>query len=114
MTKQKINYLDFKIDKLTRSVENVATGDCFPTEIMHLTKADLKTVTKNNGWLFNWKKELDADSREVFKLTIQGNPTIIQGLVSLSVEDDHVYMHLIESAPFNKGRAKIYLGVPGN
>jgi len=34
--------------------------------------------------------------------------------VSLRVEDDHVYMHLIESAPFNKGRAKIYLGVHGN
>jgi len=23
-------------------------------------------------------------------------------------------MHLIESAPFNKGKAKIYLGIPGN
>lgn len=27
---------------------------------------------------------------------------------------DHVYMHLVESAPFNKGKAKIYAGVPGN
>lgn len=35
-------------------------------------------------------------------------------MVSLSVEDDHVYMHLIESASFNKGKTKIYLGVPGN
>jgi hypothetical protein len=23
-------------------------------------------------------------------------------------------MHLIESAPFNKGKGKVYLGVPGN
>ena len=27
---------------------------------------------------------------------------------------DHVYMHLVESAPFNKGKQKIYAGVPGN
>ncbi len=114
MKKQKINYLDFKIDKLTRSVENVITGDSFPTDISHLTRADIKQVTKKNDWLFNWKKELDTDNREVYKLTIQGNESVIQGLVSLSVEDDHVYMHLIESAPFNKGRTKIYLGVPGN
>jgi hypothetical protein len=47
-------------------------------------------------------------------LTIQGNPDIIQGLVSISVEDDHMYMHLVESAPFNLGRNKLYEGVPGN
>jgi hypothetical protein len=27
---------------------------------------------------------------------------------------DHVFMHLVESAPFNKGKGKIYAGVPGN
>jgi hypothetical protein len=112
--KQKINYLDFEIDKLTRSVENVATGDSFPTEVTYLTRIDLKQITKKNGWLFNWKKEFDIDSREVYKLAIQGNSNIIQGLISLSIEDDHIYMHLIESAQFNKGRTKIYLGVPGN
>jgi hypothetical protein len=38
----------------------------------------------------------------------------IQGLVCLEVKDDHVYMHLVESAPFNKGKTKIYSGVAGN
>ena len=38
----------------------------------------------------------------------------IQGVVSLEVKTDHVYMHLIESAPFNIGKNKVYLGVPGN
>jgi hypothetical protein len=112
--KSKINYLDFEIDKLTRSIENASTGDSFPTEISLLLLSDLKLVTKKNGWLFNWKKELDAPEKEVYKLSIQGNPSIIQGLVSLSIETDHVYMHLIESASFNKGKSKIYLGVPGN
>lgn len=47
-------------------------------------------------------------------MTIAGNPTIIQGLMSLEVKTDHVYMHLVESAPFNKGKTKVYSGVPGN
>jgi hypothetical protein len=47
-------------------------------------------------------------------LTIVGNPKIIQGLISLEVKSDHVYMHLVKSAPFNKGKTKMYSGVPGN
>ena len=53
-------------------------------------------------------------SRDVFKLTIPNNPNNIQGVVSLEVKPDHVFMHLIESAPFNIGKHKTYLGVPGN
>ena len=114
MNEKKIIYLDFEIDKLTRSIENAVSGDSFPTEISYLTRVDLKQVTKKNGWIFNWRKELDSDRKEVYKLTIQGNSSVIQGLVSLSIEDDHIYMHLIESASFNKGKTKTYLGVPGN
>jgi hypothetical protein len=42
--------LDFIIDKLTNSIENVQTGDVFPTNTTLLTIADLKTITKKNGW----------------------------------------------------------------
>jgi hypothetical protein len=34
--------------------------------------------------------------------------------VSLEVKADHVYMHLLENAPFNKGQTKVYVGVAGN
>ena len=34
--------------------------------------------------------------------------------MSIEVKFDHVYIHLIESAPFNKGKNKVYSGVPGN
>jgi hypothetical protein len=68
--KRKINYLDFEIDKLTRSIENVASGDSFQTDISHVTISDLKQVSKKSGWLFNWKSELSHNNREVFKLTI--------------------------------------------
>ncbi|HEY4286959.1 MAG TPA: hypothetical protein VGN00_07655 [Puia sp.] len=106
--------LDFEIDKLTNSIENVISRDSFRTEIALVTKEDVKAITKKNGWAFNWKFEFGQLGRDVYKLTIVDNPKVIQGLISLSVEIDHVYMHLIESAPFNKGRTKIYAGVPGN
>lgn len=38
--------LDFIVDKLTNSIENVVTGDRFATEISIITLADLKNVTK--------------------------------------------------------------------
>jgi hypothetical protein len=106
--------LDFIVDKLTNSIENVITGDSFATDISVLTQQDLKTVSKKNGWLFNWKEEFKEPTRDIFKLTIVNNPSIIQGLISLEVKEDHVYMHLVENAPFNKGKTKVYSGVAGN
>lgn len=47
-------------------------------------------------------------------MTIEGNPSIIQGLLSLTIEFDHVYMDLLESSPFNIGKNKVYEGVAGN
>jgi len=105
---------DFEVDKLTNSIENIITGDSFPTDITFLTKNDLKVITKKNGWAFNWKAEFTQNEREVYKLTIVNNPTIIQGLVSLTIKPDHIFLNLLESAPFNIGQNKLYAGVPGN
>jgi hypothetical protein len=106
--------LDLEVDKLTNSIENVITGDSFPTDITIITPADLKNITIKNGWKFDWKIEFKQPARDVYKLTIVNNQSIIQGLISLEVKSDHVYMHLVENAPFNKGKTKIYAGVPGN
>lgn len=106
--------LAFEIDKLTRSIENVVTGDSFQTVVLPLTKDDLKTVTKKKGWLFDWKQEFKTTGRCIFKLTITDNPNVIQGLVCLEVKPDHVAMQLVESAPFNVGRDKVNEGVLGN
>jgi hypothetical protein len=111
--KRRIIHLDFVVDRLTNSIENVKSGDSFKTEVSLVTKDELKGVLKKNGWVFDWKSELKAPEIEVYKLTIAGSLNI-QGLMSLTFRDDHIYMHLIESAPFNKGRTKTYIGVPGN
>lgn len=111
--KEKIG-LDIEIDELTNSIRNTISGDSFPTDIIRLSKTDLKTITKKVGWQFDWKIELQQPERDVYKLTITNNEKIIQGLISLEVKPDHVFMHLVESAPFNKGKTKLYSGVPGN
>jgi len=104
----------FEIDELTNSVKNIISGDSFSTDISRITRSDLKKITKKNGWLFDWKLELKHPEREIYKISIVNNQTIIQGLISLEVRSDHVFMHLVESAPFNKGKTKLYSGVPGN
>ncbi len=114
MRKQKIIGLDFIIDRLTNSIQNTISGDSFPTEVSLLSKADIKQITKKNGWNFNWKSEFDNNMKEFYKLTISNNPTIIQGVICLTIETDHVFMDLVESAPFNIGKNKLYEGVAGN
>ena len=106
--------LDFEIDKLTNSIENAFTGDSFSTDIAIISNSEIKTITKKNGWLFDWKFEFKQPERDVYKLTIVNNQAIIQGLISIEIKFDHVYLHLVESASFNKGKEKIYAGVPGN
>ena len=114
MKKLQNSGLNFIIDKLTNSIQNVVTGDNFATDISLITTVDLRTVTKKNNWQFDWKWEFKQPQRDVYKLTIVNNQSVIQGLISLEIKSDHVYMHLVESAPFNKGKTKVYAGVPGN
>jgi hypothetical protein len=112
--KNKIHYNDFIVDRLTNSIVNTISGDNLKTEVSLLSKEDLKQIEKQKGWLFDWKAELKANNKEVYKLTIVNNLQIIQGLCSLTINADHVAIHLIENAPFNRGKTKLYEGVPGN
>jgi hypothetical protein len=51
-------HIDIEIDRPTNSIVNTISGDSFPTEILPVTKADLKSITKKNDWKFNWKGEV--------------------------------------------------------
>jgi hypothetical protein len=106
--------LDFEIDKITESIENAQTGETLNTFVLPVTRADLEEVTKKNGWLFDWKLEFSEPERHIYKLVAEQEPKIIHGLVSLEKLEDHVFIHLIESALFNIGKTKKYLGVAGN
>ena len=113
MKKVKKILLDIEIDKLTNSIENIVSGDIFDTDIFQLFSKDSKQINKAD-WQFNWQEQLKLTDRKTYKLVIKDNTKIIQGLISLTDQGDHIYMHLIESAKFNKGKTKIYAGVPGN
>lgn len=106
--------LEFVVDKITNSIENAITGDSFQTEVSILNRTDLKALSDKKLWVFDWKSEVKDPRKEVFKLTIIHNPNVIQGLISIEDKQNHVFMHLLESAVFNKGKDKVYLGVPGN
>jgi hypothetical protein len=94
-------YLDFEVDRLTNSIENAVSGEVFDTLILKLT--DGKEIKKSE-WVFNWHTEIKDSTKQVFKLTTINNPSIIHGLISLTDKGDHIFMNLIESAKFNKGK----------
>jgi len=107
---------DFLIDKITECIEEVATGKIFETDLKLVTKAaELKGVTKRNGWDFKWKEFLKIPGRQVYKLVIKDDPNnVIQGLISIQVQDGWIEMHHIENASHNFSKAKQYAGVCGN
>ena len=113
MKKHKQKGLDFIVDKLTNSIENIQTGEVFDTIIIRLASAE-NNVIKKMDWRFDWLKEINDKTKESFKITTANNPNIIQGLVSIEDKQDHIFMHLIESAKFNVGKNKVYVGVPAN
>ena len=105
---------DLEIDKLTHSLEDTTTGDILLTKVLPLDKADLRVLTKKLGWKFNWKTEFIAPEKQVFKIILQQQPDIIQGLICFEKKRDHLFMPLIETAPHNLGKTKKYFGVAGN
>jgi hypothetical protein len=113
MKSERPRRLDFEVDKLTNSIENTLTGENVETEIIRLGPQDA-AILKKLQWLFDWDKEFRKPSREIYALIPKGNHAIWHGLVSASDEPDHIFMRLIESAPFNMGRDKLFAGVMGN
>lgn len=98
---------------LKGSIKNTFTGEVFETEITSFKIPDLKKLAKAD-WQFDWTKEATDKNKRVVKLITTDNPDVVHGLLSIGDNIDHVLMSLIESAWFNKGKGKLYKGVPGN
>lgn len=107
MKKQEEIQLNFEIDKLTNSIENSISGEVFDTSVQQIS--DPKLIKKTD-----WHTEIKDKSKAVYGLATISNPTIFQGIISMTDRGDHIFMDLIESAKFNKGRKKLYKGVAGN
>lgn len=111
MRKRKETELDFEVDKLTNSIENAISGEVFGTFVAQIS--EIKKIKKTD-WTFNWQAEIKDKTKSVYCLTTLNNQDIIQGLISLIDKGDHIFMDLIESSKFNKGKNKLYKGVAGN
>jgi hypothetical protein len=101
--------IDIEIDALTNSITKVSTNESFETEVIAISPEDLKNL---DGWHFNWTKENQRFN--VFKLVTLAEPNLIQGLISWEVQKGFIFISLVETAPLNFGKNKIYLGVGGN
>ncbi|HTA28023.1 MAG TPA: hypothetical protein VK809_09550, partial [Bacteroidia bacterium] len=111
--KRLLREVSVEIDKLTNSIEEATTGKFYQTEFFYLTLKDTRQIKKKE-WLFDWKSEIGYSDRQVFKMTLKGEEDIMQGLLSFSIETDHIFIHIIESAMFNRGTNRKYRGVAGN
>ena len=113
MSKPKPRRLDFIVDKLSNSIEDTSSGKALDTRVIRFYPADAVKLDPKS-WLFDWRKEIELNDREVFALTTLEKPDINQGLISNSDRSDHIFMNLLESAEFNVGKGKQYEGVAGN
>lgn len=102
--------INVEIDKLTNSIINAISGEIFETEFSKVTRKEIK----KKDWLFDWSYELRDKNSNVVKMTTTENKNIIQGLLSYSIEDNFVFVNLVENARFNRGKEKLYEGVGGN
>ena len=104
--------LDFIVDKLTNSIENIITGDSFATDISIVTFSDLKNVTKKISGNSTGGMNTNNLNGDVYKLTITSNESIIQGLVSLGIKSDHVYCALLKAHRSTKEKQKYMQAFP--
>lgn len=113
MSKATSRRLGFEVDKMSNSIEEIRTGNVCATRLVRLYPSDAEMLSSLE-WQFDWSIELRNPDHEVCALTTTENPGVFQGLISISDMDDHVFMDLLESAPFNIGRDKEHMGVASN
>ncbi|MEX2213036.1 MAG: hypothetical protein WD768_02840 [Phycisphaeraceae bacterium] len=105
--------VNIDVDGLTQSIIEVATAISRATVIRWWDQLDSRERARVLAWQFNWSNESELPGRIVAGLTIRRRKAI-EGLISMEDVSDHLFIHLIESAPHNIGRKKRYRGVPAN
>ena len=103
--------LDVLIDKLTPCLVDISTGQILPTIFSVVTKDEIAAL-RNKGWSFDWQAS-ELEKTNIYKLMVKDDATI-QGLIATEVLHGAVYIHLLESAPHNRGKSKRYDGVGGH
>ena len=64
-------FLNFRIDKLTSSIENRVSGEIKETKTFLVSRNELNRFNKKNKWFFSWKNlqkdypDLDIDKMQI-------------------------------------------------
>ncbi|MEF3304209.1 hypothetical protein [Paenibacillus sp. GYB003] len=79
------------------------SGEFYPVQVVRLQPRDLEQMKKKDGWTrgFNWGVYFQASNVEMYKL-LAGNDQI-QGVIAMEAAEGFVEVHLVESAPHNRG-----------
>ena len=108
-------FLNFRIDKLTNSIENRVSGEIKETKTFLVSRNELNRFNKKNKWFFSWKNlQKDYPDCSIYKLTTADFEEETQGLIAFENRSNFLFIILIESAPSNRKPNKKYLGVLGN
>lgn len=111
----KNKFLNFRIDKLTSSIESTNTGEIKATKITIVEQTELRRFNKKSNWLFDWKNlHKEYPNCSVYKLTTIDFEDETQGLIACENRQNFLFIVLIENAPLNRKPTKKYLGVLGN
>lgn len=80
---------------------HIKSGELYPVNFLPLHPYDLQGDMAKGEDAFDWNIYFGFRNVELYKLVIQGND-VMQGAIALERREDHVYIHLIESAPHNR------------
>jgi hypothetical protein len=80
---------------------HVDSNELYPVSFLSLQPYDVEQQMHNWDKAFDWTVYFGQPGVEVYKMVVAGNDEI-QGAIALERKVDHVYIHLIESAPHNR------------
>lgn len=80
---------------------HIRSGETYPVTFLLLQPYDVEDHMQDWDEAFDWSIYFGQPGIEVYKMIVTGNDDI-QGAIALERKADHVYVHLIESAPGNR------------
>ncbi|QHW33882.1 hypothetical protein GZH47_25865 [Paenibacillus rhizovicinus] len=78
-----------------------ASLESYPVHFAAMNPHEIQEQLNGRDKAFDWTIYYNYPQVLVFKMMIIGNDAI-QGAIALENKEDHVYVHLIESAPHNR------------
>ncbi|OMF12101.1 hypothetical protein BK131_19025 [Paenibacillus amylolyticus] len=79
------------------------SGELYPAKF-EVLKVNEARALKNQGWeqAFDWSLYIGSQHPATpYKLLVVGNNNI-QGAIAYQIKDDHIFVDLLENAPFNR------------